>query len=60
VFAHYGGYGTPQTFVDGLTPALWVGAVVVGVGSLLSLLIPRRLRSQEQPAEQQEVVLEAA
>jgi EmrB/QacA subfamily drug resistance transporter len=60
VFAHYGGYGTPQTFVDGLTPALWVGAVVVGVGSLLSLLIPRRLRSQEQPAEQPEVALEAA
>ncbi len=60
VFAHYGGYGTPQTFVDGLTPALWVGAVVVAVGSLLSLLIPRRLRSQEQPAEQPEVALEAA
>jgi EmrB/QacA subfamily drug resistance transporter len=60
VFAHYGGYGTPQTFVDGLTPALWVGAVVVAMGSLLSLLIPRRLRSQEQPAEQPEVALEAA
>jgi hypothetical protein len=43
-----------------LTPALWVGAVVVAVGSLLSLLIPRRLRSQEQPAEQPEVALEAA
>jgi EmrB/QacA subfamily drug resistance transporter len=60
LFAHYGGYGTPQTFVDGMTPALWVGAVVVAVGSLLSLLIPRRLRSQEQPAEQPEVALEAA
>jgi EmrB/QacA subfamily drug resistance transporter len=60
LFAHYGGYGTPQTFVDGMTPALWVGAVVVAVGSLLSLLIPRRLRAQEQPAEQPEVALEAA
>jgi MFS family permease len=60
LFAHYGGYGTPQTFVDGMTPALWVGAVVVAVGSLLSLLIPRRLRSQEQPSEQPEVALEAA
>ena len=28
IFAHYGGYGTAQTFVDGLTPALWVGAGV--------------------------------
>ncbi|HZM19452.1 MAG TPA: DHA2 family efflux MFS transporter permease subunit, partial [Gaiellaceae bacterium] len=26
VFASYGGYGTPQSFVDGLTPAIWVGA----------------------------------
>jgi nitrate/nitrite transporter NarK len=60
VFAHYGGYGTPQTFVDGLTPALWVGAAVVGVGAVLSLAIPRRLRSQEEPAEQPEVALESA
>ena len=56
VFASYGGYGTPQSFVDGLTPAIWVGAVVVGAGSLISLLIPRRIRREEQP----EVVLEAA
>jgi hypothetical protein len=40
-----------------LTPALWVGAAVVGVGAVLSLAIPRRLRSQEEPAE---IVLEAA
>ena len=56
VFASYGGYGTPQSFVDGLTPAIWVGAVVVGAGSLISLLIPRRIRREEQP----EVVFEAA
>src|SRR5215475_2513739 len=34
VFAHYGGYGTGQTFVDGLTPALYAGAGVVGLGAL--------------------------
>ena len=56
VFASYGGYGTPQSFVDGLTPAIWVGAIVVGAGSLISLLIPRRIRREEQP----EIVLEAA
>jgi EmrB/QacA subfamily drug resistance transporter len=50
VFAHYGGYGTPQTFVDGLTPAVWVGAVVVAAGSLASLAIPR-LRPREERAE---------
>ncbi|MEV0847748.1 DHA2 family efflux MFS transporter permease subunit [Streptomyces sp. NPDC049954] len=42
VFSASGGYGTPQTFVDGLTPALWVGASAVALGALLALLIPRR------------------
>jgi MFS family permease len=60
VFAQYGGYGTPQTFVDGLTPAIWVGAIVVGVGALISLAIPRLRRPQEKPAEEAEVALEAA
>jgi EmrB/QacA subfamily drug resistance transporter len=60
VFASYGGYGTPQTFVDGLGPALWIGAIVVGVGAVISLAIPRRLRRQEQPAEEAELALEAA
>src|SRR5206468_5993170 len=41
IFAHAGGYGTPETFNDGLVPALWVGAAVVGVGSLVALFIPR-------------------
>jgi EmrB/QacA subfamily drug resistance transporter len=60
VFAQYGGYGTPQTFVDGLGPAIWVGAIVVAGGALLSLAIPRMRRPQEQPAEDAELVVEAA
>ena len=40
LFAHYGGYATSQTFHDGLVPALWVGAAVVGVGAVLAALIP--------------------
>ncbi len=48
LFAHYGGYGTPQTFHDGLVPALWVGAAVVGVGFLLALLIPPKRRSASE------------
>jgi EmrB/QacA subfamily drug resistance transporter len=47
IFARQGGYETPATFNDGLVPALWVGAVVVGVGAALSLLIPRKRRPQE-------------
>jgi MFS family permease len=47
IFAHYGGYGTGETFVNGLTPAIWVGAVVVGLGAVAALLIPRRKRTAE-------------
>jgi predicted MFS family arabinose efflux permease len=61
VFSQYGGYGSPQTFVDGLGPAIWVGAGVVAVGSLISLMIPPRIRRpQEEPVEEPEAVLEAA
>jgi EmrB/QacA subfamily drug resistance transporter len=60
VFARYGGYESPQTFVDGLSPAIWVGAIVVAVGALISLAIPRRIRRQEQPAEEPELALETA
>src|SRR5437899_10839986 len=41
IFAHYGGYGAPQHFVDGLRPAVWVGAGLVGVGAISALFIPR-------------------
>jgi len=49
VFSRYGGYGTGQTFVDGMTPALWVGAIVVGLGAVAAFAIPtvRRERSGE-------------
>ncbi|HEX2589129.1 MAG TPA: MFS transporter [Gaiellales bacterium] len=42
IFSRQGGYGAPQHFVDGLVPAVAVGAVVVAVGAALALLIPRR------------------
>ena len=41
IFANQGGYFTAETFMDGLTPAIWVGAVVVGIGAVVCLLIPR-------------------
>ena len=40
VFSRYGGYATGQTFVDGMTPALWIGAVVVGLGAVAAFAIP--------------------
>ncbi len=44
IFTTYGGYGTGQHFVDGLNPAVYVGAAIVGVGSLLGFAIGLRRR----------------
>jgi EmrB/QacA subfamily drug resistance transporter len=49
IFARYGGYESPATFNDGLVPALWIGAAVVGIGAVLALLIPRKPRVAEVP-----------
>ncbi|WP_280366293.1 DHA2 family efflux MFS transporter permease subunit [Nocardia wallacei] len=43
VFASRGSYLSPQSYVDGLVPAVWVGAAVVGFGALVSALLPRRI-----------------
>jgi MFS family permease len=48
VFASYGGYESPTAYVDGLTPAIWVGAVVVGLGAIAALAIPRIRRQRAQ------------
>jgi EmrB/QacA subfamily drug resistance transporter len=48
IFAHSGSFASPQAFVDGFTPALWVGAAVVGAGALIALLLPSR-----RPAERE-------
>jgi EmrB/QacA subfamily drug resistance transporter len=59
VFAHYGGYGSGQSFVDGLTPAIYVGAVLVAAGAVASLGIAKK-RRPPQEQETYETVLEAA
>lgn len=41
VFSSNGGFASPQSFVDGLVPALWVGVALAGVGSVAAALIPR-------------------
>jgi EmrB/QacA subfamily drug resistance transporter len=42
VFTDAGGYGSPQDYVDGLIPAVWVGAAVLALGALVALLVPRK------------------
>ncbi len=46
VFAGYGSYQTGDAYVAGLQPAVFVGAVVVALGALVALLIPRARRAQ--------------
>ncbi|WP_406470514.1 DHA2 family efflux MFS transporter permease subunit [Streptomyces sp. NBC_01615] len=49
VFSAQGGYGSASLFVDGLVPALWVGAGAVALAAALSLLM-RRQRQADGPA----------
>jgi EmrB/QacA subfamily drug resistance transporter len=44
VFSASGSYASPQAFVDGMIPAVWVGAAVVAVGVLVALAIPAHRR----------------
>ena len=46
IFAREGSYQSPQTFVDGMVPAVLLGAVVVGFGAVLAFLIPRSVGSR--------------
>jgi len=40
VFTSHGGYSSPQAFVSGLTPAMWVGAAVLAAGALIAAALP--------------------
>jgi EmrB/QacA subfamily drug resistance transporter len=60
VFTSYGGYESGQAYVDGLVPAVWVGAVVVALGAVAALFIPRKQRPAEAPAVEPELLAEAA
>ena len=60
VFSHYGGYSTGQSFVDGMVPALWIGAVVVFLGAVAAFLIPGRKRAAEATVDEPVAFAEAA
>ncbi len=40
VFTGAGSYASPQAFVDGLQPAMWVGVAVLAAGALVVLAFP--------------------
>jgi EmrB/QacA subfamily drug resistance transporter len=47
VFSAYGGYASLQSFVDGMTVAMRVGAVVLAAGAVLMLFAPQRVTKQD-------------
>jgi len=49
VFSREGSTLTGQAFVDGLVPAIWIGAIVLAGGALLALAVPGR-RAAPAPA----------
>jgi len=63
VFTSAGSYLSPQSFLDGLLPAMWVGAGVLGVGALVVLAFPFSTRSavpaDEEIAVESDAVLAA-
>jgi EmrB/QacA subfamily drug resistance transporter len=60
VFSAYGGYRSPDTFVNGMNAAVWIGAGVVALGAVAAFAIGKsRVRVQEQPV-QAEPLVEAA
>jgi EmrB/QacA subfamily drug resistance transporter len=60
IFTSYGSYASPEAFVDGLVPALWVGAGIVAVGAIAALFIPRKKREAEAPAVEPGLAFEQA
>jgi len=46
VFAAHGSYASPQAYVSGLQPTMWVGAVVLAAGALFTLALRFDTRAQ--------------
>ena len=60
VWSHYGSYSNGQSFVDGMVPALWIGAAVVFLGAVAAFLIPSRKRAAEGTVDEPVAFAEAA
>jgi EmrB/QacA subfamily drug resistance transporter len=42
VFSANGSYASPQAFVDGMVPAVWVGAAAVAIAAIAAVAVPGR------------------
>jgi len=50
VFTGAGGYASPQAFINGLLPAMWVGVAVLAAGALIVIALPFGARAAVAPA----------
>jgi EmrB/QacA subfamily drug resistance transporter len=57
VFAANGSYFDPQAYVNGLVPAMWIGAAVVAVAAVAALFIPNHVVGQ---IEDEKLVIDTA
>ena len=53
VFAVNGGYGSGQQFVDGMNPAVMIGAALVAVGAIAAFAIKRSPRHRARRGRRQ-------
>ncbi len=51
VFSHHGSYASPQAYVNGLVPAMWVGVAVLAAGALIAAALPFAQRSEATSAQ---------
>ena len=59
VFSGSGSYASPQAFVDGVGPALWVGGAVLAAGALAALAVPGLRRETRSPGLEPSAVVVA-
>jgi MFS family permease len=58
VFSGAGAYTSPQQFVDGMVPALWVGVAVLAFGALVATVLPFGGKATEGEVEEFEEIEE--
>jgi EmrB/QacA subfamily drug resistance transporter len=53
VFTSHGSYASPEAYVSGMAPALWVGAAVVAAGALIAAAFPFSTRASASAPDAQ-------
>jgi EmrB/QacA subfamily drug resistance transporter len=60
VFTSHGSYASPHAYVNGLIPAMWVGAAVLGAGALIAAVLPFSTRASAAEHAQAEADVDRA